>query len=57
MKTINNIILGCLWVLGLLLAGGVVDSKMPFVYQVFVCIFGVVIFSISSFGIIINNKG
>jgi hypothetical protein len=57
MKTASNIILGCLWVFGLIMAGGSINSEAPFSYQIFVCIGGVAVFSISSWGIIINNRG
>ena len=56
MKTASNIILGCLWAFGLILAGGAVDSEIPFIYQIFVCIGGVAVFSISSLGIVFNNR-
>ena len=56
MKTAINGILGCVWVLGLIFAGGSIDSNFPVILQMGVGFFGLVLFTLSSIGIVYNNK-
>jgi len=53
-------ILAVFWCMGLLMAGGLIDSELPGKYQHLSCIMGVVIFALSNIGIAIigrNNHG